>query len=556
MNGNNNPPHTPDRLLIPAMIRIGVTGHRVLPDEATIRISIQQVIDTITNQLPHTPCKFTILSPLAEGADRIVASEFERLNSNNQEIGYNISSSLISVLPLPKDDYMQDFKTPSSKEIFEKFLQSAEKTIVLNLDDTNETPKEHRRAAYEQVGQYIVHNCDILIAIWNGKKAAGRGGTEEIFRYAETNGRTCAWIHSETGAITWYRREDDTFASLENLDQFNTEKIKTDALEKGIEKRFSHLTACAGEAGLPSGFLDPLHRDLLPLYGKASYLAKKYRNFHTYCGISVYVLAAFAVIIVTTQVLFFSDNPYLILPEILVIIAIIILVQLSNNCEWHRKWLDYRFLAERLRAMSFLSVLCTPAKQPSEPTYLSHRPKDWVVMAHDGIQSKNPNVYCSITLDDSLFESVKTFILKAWIDEQITFYSNKEKHLRGRNQELMLFCGGIFFITFIAAFFHFFGHFLIPTQTNGPLLTLFAALAISLPAVGSSVTAIRNYREYQRNSERYGSMVQYLTTIRNEINRATTREKFIELVKEADEVMMKEHMDWRILFTCRSIEVL
>jgi hypothetical protein len=41
-----------------------------------------------------------------------------------------------------------------------------------------------RLDAYRRVGHYVVDHCDLLIAIWDGQPARGRGGTADIVQYA------------------------------------------------------------------------------------------------------------------------------------------------------------------------------------------------------------------------------------------------------------------------------------------------------------------------------------------------------------------------------------
>ena len=53
------------------MVAIGVTGHRTLINEEQLLSGVDQVLDRIQGALPNT--KITIISPLAEGADRLVA---------------------------------------------------------------------------------------------------------------------------------------------------------------------------------------------------------------------------------------------------------------------------------------------------------------------------------------------------------------------------------------------------------------------------------------------------------------------------------------------------
>ncbi len=540
---------------LPAIIRIGVTGHRVIGNEVRIRDCIRTILNDLIRPFPHTPFHLVALSALAEGADRIVADEILKYPRSNRTADWEISSSLQAILPLPPEEYKNDFETASSKDEFNRLLQADPSPIELEPELTEETPKEQRRAAYEYAGRYIVHQCDILIAIWNGKEAAGRGGTAEIVDYARSNNRTCVWIHSETGTITWEKRGDSTCRSLGYLDQFNGETVRKDVMEAGVEKRLSALNESAKNVGLRDHFFDPMKADILPLSFKASTLAKKYRKRHMGCGIAVYLLAAFAVAIVTLQVLFLPDNPSIILFEIASIGSVIVLCWLSHRAEWHKKWLDYRFLAEHLRAALFLSTACVPCESKPKRRELSHRPRDWVVMAAEGICHKQPKVYCDLMSDDSRLVGIKNLVVSGWIDDQIKYYTQRGEEHRKNNERLIAVGVVFFFITFIASVFHLLGHSVISADSTVFSINFFAALAIIFPAFGSSVAAIRNYSEYKRNSERYEFMVQHLSAIRNEILGNISQDKFLSLLREANELMMSEHMDWRVLLRVRSIEV-
>lgn len=160
---------------------IGVTGHRVIPDEELIRRKVQEVIHDIKKSFGDN---LTVISPIAEGADRMVA----------QEALYDGSSQLKVVLPLEADDYAHDFETIESQEEFYNLIDKAHSTITLK-----EVPT--RRDAYLQVGHYVADHSDILIAIWDGLPSRGKGGTAEIVDYQRKHKKPLYWINSQTGEI-------------------------------------------------------------------------------------------------------------------------------------------------------------------------------------------------------------------------------------------------------------------------------------------------------------------------------------------------------------------
>lgn len=176
------------------VLRIGITGHRKLEHLQLLRKSVQKTLSLIDEMqkasLKDRPYTYNIISPLAEGADRFVAKEvmeWQVLDSVDKP-------SLNVVLPLPKEDYIEDFETVASKEEFESFLDRAMSICTLEKATS-------RKAAYENVGHYVVDNCDFLIAVWNGKTSSGQGGTGDIVEYARNIGRHIFLINSEDGSI-------------------------------------------------------------------------------------------------------------------------------------------------------------------------------------------------------------------------------------------------------------------------------------------------------------------------------------------------------------------
>jgi hypothetical protein len=151
-------------------IRIGVTGHRILTDLDRIHAGIEKAIREVEQAFPGRP--LTILSSLAEGADRLVA----------KGVLHRPGARLVVPLPLPAADYAKDFASDESRAEFDELLARASEVLTLPSTPT-------RNAAYEAAGCYIVDHCDVLIAVWDGQSAQGQGGTAEIVAKAREQGK-------------------------------------------------------------------------------------------------------------------------------------------------------------------------------------------------------------------------------------------------------------------------------------------------------------------------------------------------------------------------------
>jgi hypothetical protein len=82
-----------------------------------------------------------------------------------------------------------------------------------------------------------------------------------------------------------------------------------------------------------------------------------------------------------------------------------------------------------------------------------------------------------------------------------------------------------------------------------------AALTIIFPAAAGAIGAIRIKKEYLRNSERYAHMVRHLSVIGSQIKRAEDPPTLIKVLREANEITLREQQDWRVVFRFREIEV-
>jgi hypothetical protein len=51
--------------------------------------------------------------------------------------------------------------------------------------------------AYLAAGKHIVDRAGLLVALWNGKPAAGKGGTGDIVAYARSQGRPVVHVHPD-----------------------------------------------------------------------------------------------------------------------------------------------------------------------------------------------------------------------------------------------------------------------------------------------------------------------------------------------------------------------
>ena len=175
---NNEPPQQATSLpdsLIP--IVVGITGHRDLrlDDIPRLEGEVRKIFLNLKHNYPDTP--LITLSPLAEGADRLVA-----------RIGLEQGAQLYVPLPLPRAEYEKDFNTPESGSEFNQLIEQSAECFELPLliGNTPENIREYgpeRNLQYTQVGAFIVRHSHVLIALWDGTDNGLEGGTAQIVEY-------------------------------------------------------------------------------------------------------------------------------------------------------------------------------------------------------------------------------------------------------------------------------------------------------------------------------------------------------------------------------------
>lgn len=168
-----------------APLTIAVTGHR--PNRLHIGVAeterrIAWVIGALRTGARGR--RRIAVSALAEGADRMFATA---------ALAHGFA--LHALLPFPSAHYETTFGDAATTDGYRELLARAASITELpgSLADS--------KAAYEAVGRATVDAADILVAVWDGRPAAGRGGTPEIIEYAIRRGTPVIWIDAARSRV-------------------------------------------------------------------------------------------------------------------------------------------------------------------------------------------------------------------------------------------------------------------------------------------------------------------------------------------------------------------
>lgn len=501
-------------------------------DVVCVLSEIKNTLKRIENILSDTPHLYNFILPYEPGPEHVI---LESLLSD--QIWENLSLPQVQLLRL--DDESRDL-CPFEGEI------AYDITTVMREDSTPGSDP-----VYDAVIEWS--NLVLLVGEWEPGSDQYRPGS--IFEMARLHGRTIIAINPVIEDEYEIPHDDRIFESYKQLNEYNMEKIPDGLFRYTILRYKNTLRDECKRSGLPEDVIAPAYSTLLPHFTRAKILTKKYRRMYAWTGTVISFLAALAVLTITVQTLFFPQWPFLVWIEVIEILTIIMLMITSRIGDIHRKWIDYNFLAERIRASFFFCIVCVTCEKPDTPPHmtLSNRPNDWMVMAFSSIMDEMPLSYCRL---DIPFRPLKRFFRSAWITERLRHFENAAEIARKRFVLLAYTGEALFGLTLVLAVLHALGIAHWELYFNITLPLLLACLTITLPAFGAAVGAIRVQREYMRNSERYSHLVRHLTSLNNSLRHAENLSDLCELLDEMNEIMLREQQDWRIIFRFRKIEAI
>ncbi len=155
----------------------GVSGHRdlVRTDLPELRKQLHTVFSRFRSAYPNPSCE--LLSPLAEGADRLAA-----------EVALASGIELAVPMPMLQADYERDFTMAESLSEFRRLLASANSQLELSSNEPNQSllsDSNTRTQKYAAVGDFIARTSHVLILLWDGRDNEKVGGTAWVKKRRE-----------------------------------------------------------------------------------------------------------------------------------------------------------------------------------------------------------------------------------------------------------------------------------------------------------------------------------------------------------------------------------
>jgi hypothetical protein len=590
---------------LPFVLSVGVTGHRadVLPVGSVdpLQSRIREVLLLVAEagrDLLHKeqdcfaplPPRMRFVSPIADGADQIAA-----------EVALDLGWELQAVLPFGRAEYRASLANSGARERFDKLLERA--TCALELPGD----KDRELDAYVMTGRATVAHCDMLIAVWDGLPPRGRGGTGEVVQLAITRGTAVIHLPPESDAparLLWSAFDPTVLTTADEptverpLDRPDMDALlqgllmpPPDEQEQDFLKRFTHerlrhirarieyplLLAAAGvgrfgakdfankhceaqirdewrryregcaEAHQISAPIDLLEQAYSWADRLATHFAQTYRSGHIFN----FLLGGVAVCLGLSAFMAPHLKFEFAALEVVITFAIILNAQIGSRLEWHRRWLDYRQLAERLRPMRSLKLLGIAAPDPPG-TETNPVPKRWIDWYASGIWRA---MGCPTgSLDGPRASRLAEAIAEYEVAPQVGYHERHAHQIDMLDHRLGLVGTLLFVATLVVSILTLVG-LAIGAGFVSRYGNWFTLISAGFPALGTAVFGIRFQADFGGDALRSLATANTLGQIEQELRKDVPLSRAADLAEQAARIMLADLDEWRLVNQQRDLSV-
>ncbi|MGQ0430231.1 MAG: hypothetical protein ACT4UQ_09885 [Gammaproteobacteria bacterium] len=290
---------------LPQFHVVGFSGHRLFGDPV---VAAGRLAGALSDLQRMAPGEWIAVSSAAAGGDLLFARAAQGLGMAWE-----------ALLPLAQAEFQKDFGADDWREA-EGLLATAESVTVLEGN-------AEREEAYLDCGIETVNACDLLIALWDGEPARGRGGTAEIVNYARELGKPMIVIDPDSGAS---RRE--------NMERFVVSDPELEFL--------NGLPDAEHGAGSPDG----ARATVLRLYRNADAAASRSAPQFRLLTMATVLLHVAATITATAGLAFEWHAPFLPWAKLLFVLGALGAALAIRHYRARRNWVRCRLAAEICRA--------------------------------------------------------------------------------------------------------------------------------------------------------------------------------------------------------------
>lgn len=610
MNTDNRTEPSPPRPR--AYLRIGVTGHRVgaklSPDQAAaVRRTVDGILADIARYTQESVAReawafsgthavVSTVSGMAEGADRIVA-----------QAGLAQGMPLNVILPFARADFRTDFSPEGATE-YDALLARAH--TAYELDGKRDSELSANRA-YEAAGLLMLANADIVIAVWDQQAAAGIGGTALIVEHAVAEGVPVILIDPrkpEAPSLLW--RADMTLPPARSDIEEVPRRPLTGNLERAVrilvepppepdERAKLRLlfaerpwrwnislsyplllqllgvrtlrrtdlrpadyhsgsawdwTEYLGARAKGAGIRELITDTMLEANSFVDHLSIAYAQTYRSAYVFNFAISALAVFLALSGLLLPGEaKPWLLGGEVILIALILWVIRQGNSAQWHRRWLEYRRLAETFRHLRILALISAAARIDRPGRRGGGRGQDWVSWFARAVEREIPLPNIAISQDYLL--AVRDIVRAQEIKSQID-YNHKNAHAMEEAGHRMHVLGSILFGATFVLCVGLLIFFVTDFETAEHYRYWAVFLTALFPTVGAAINAIRAQGDFQSVALRAHETAVNLETLDHAMEHEPVEfARLADRLEKTVDVLMADNAEWHVLFRTRPLSL-
>ena len=523
-------------------------------------------------------------TPLATGSDQL-AAEAARAN------GY----LLRALLPFRTEEYERDFQGPELDQ-FKAFLADADTIMTLPGDRT-------AHDAYVLVGKAVIAASDLIVAIWDGEAGNGPGGTAHVVELALRDNVPVIHLHidreggcpssprlladgatADDGGQLLVTQEDytnllaDILAPHESIERHQIHQyyeeveqrrnyrieyplllslLRIKKLPSPLWTQDSIATEIERERSVlrddfPASLRMPLERS----YGWANFLAIRYAQMFRSGHITNYALSAAAVIVALIGLLAPGIKIYLVMTELVLIGALFYNTSAGKKGDWHRRWLQYRHLAESLRPLVYLKRAGL-AGPPFRSDFIAgaHRREagtDWTRWYSAAIWREMASPGGDMT--DAAVNQLTAAAIEEQVMPQAQYHevnAERMRHLDHRLHEVGELLMGFVIATCVLYIIGYFTMYeAVKSMTNWLVV-----LTAGLPAAGAALFGMRGHGEHLLQASRSAESAAALRENARRLSEIDDIEGLARELQATSFIMLADLNEWTTAYSERSLEV-
>jgi hypothetical protein len=479
---------------LPLFHVVGFSGHRQLerPDETAT--AMRAALEALRGEGPG---EWIALSSLAVGSDTLFARQALALG-----LAWHV------VLPLPPAEFRKDFSAEEWRAV-EGLLPEAGQVRVISENGSRED-------AYLDCGMETVNDCDVLLAVWDGEPARGKGGTADVILYARELNKPLLLINSATLEV---RRENFThFARTDhNLRHFNALPDAPDAA-KHDENVFHALSL--------------IYRFQQKVDFAASRGAPQFRRLIA----GTVVLHVLATLVAAAGLAFSWHITALPWVKLLCLAAALTVALVLRYAGAHHHWVRCRLAAEISR-----SALATWGLPRTAPLFQDLDIAEFRQLARSlHILHRRAAAAQPVPM-----EEFKKLYLEKRVDDQLSYYRHRLARALPQLGRLRM---GFWIATVLAivctAAYALHGSLGLTELPPRVEQWLFYFLPISLPVVAASFISLISVHDLHRRVARYREMEHLLESSRKQIAFCQTWNSLERIVQKTEHALLQEVLEW------------